>query len=173
MYHVCPLFCHANPLFVLTETAANVGGPTQCSPIPKLKVWGLVRNHVMVRVNSGPTGNRRLTLTALCLSCFVKAANLAFVTADSSDKQKRKWRIVHDGRTIRSWGGGRAFPWGMGSSHDNLFCLHETTNPRQPGSMFICKPTFLLILEVKFLGLTSTPAVVFQDAPMKIKNKMT
>lgn len=45
---------------------------------------------MMVRVNSGPKGNRRLTLAASCLSCFVKAANLPFVTADGSDKQDRK-----------------------------------------------------------------------------------
>ncbi len=56
----------------------------------------------MVRVNSGPAGNRRLTLAASCLSCFVKAANLSFVAADSSDKQERKWRIFRDGNKIRS-----------------------------------------------------------------------
>lgn len=44
----------------------------------------------MVRVNSGPEGNRRLTRAASRLSCFVKAANVPFVTADSSDKQERK-----------------------------------------------------------------------------------
>lgn len=44
-------------------------------------------------MNSGPWGNRRLTVAASCLSCFVKAANLPFVTADSGDKRERKWTL--------------------------------------------------------------------------------
>lgn len=55
-----------------------------------------------VRVNPGPAGNRRLTLAASCLSCFVKAANLPFVATDSGDKQGRKWRIFCDGKKIGS-----------------------------------------------------------------------
>lgn len=129
VYDVCPLFCHANLLYVLTDTAANVGGLAQCSPIPERRVWGLVRNHVTVRVNSGPAGNRRLTLAASCLSCFVKAANLPFVAVDSSDKQQRKWRIFRDRSKTRSWGGGRDFPWGMGSSHEDLCRLHVHLPP--------------------------------------------
>lgn len=43
-----------------------------------------------MRVNSVPVGNRRLTLAASCLSCFVKAANLPFVAVDCSDKQTEK-----------------------------------------------------------------------------------
>lgn len=89
-------------MHVLTETAADVGGPAQRSPVPELRGRGLVRNHVMVRVNSEPVGNRRLTLAASYLSCFVKAANLPFVAADSSDKRERKWRIFRDGNKIRS-----------------------------------------------------------------------
>lgn len=72
------------------------------APRPRAKGLGLVRNHVMVRVNSGPVGDRRLTLAASCLSCFVKAANLPFVATDRSDKQERKWRIFRDGNKIRS-----------------------------------------------------------------------
>lgn len=85
-------FCHANLPRVLTETSAHVGGGVQpqCSLVPEVPGWRLVSRHVTVRVNSVPVGNRRLTLAASCLSCFVKAANLPFVAVDCSDKQTEK-----------------------------------------------------------------------------------
>lgn len=130
------------------------GVSAQCSPTPKLRVWGLVRNHVMVRVNSGPEGNRRLTLAASCLSYFVKPANLPFVAADSSDKQERKWRIFCVG--IRSGGGGRAFPWGKSPLHEDPCCLHIPPIPWKPGGVFICRPIFVVMLGVGFLGIPCT-----------------
>ena len=77
--------------------------------------WKLGRKHVLVRVNSGPWGSRRLTAAASCLSCFVKAANLPFVAADSGDKRERKWRFSCDGNRIRSAGGGGGGGGGRGS----------------------------------------------------------
>lgn len=144
-------------------------------PAAPSRSWGLgdwSEKHVMVRVKWGPRGNRRLTRAASCLSCFVKAANLPFVAADSSDKQERKWRIFHDGNKIRSGGGGRAFPWGMGSSQEDLCILHVKP-PREPGSTLICRPTFVVVLEVRFLSFTSSPASVFQGALMKINWRCT
>lgn len=135
-----PLISHANLLPVLTKSAAIVGVSAQCSPTPKLRVWGLVRNHVMVRVNSGPEGNRRLTLAASCLSCFVKAANHPFVAADSGDKLERKWRISCVG--IRSGGGGRAFLWGQSSLHGDPCCLHIPTILWEPGG-FLSEEQYL------------------------------
>lgn len=127
-------FLSRQPAVCFDWDSSRCGGSSSVQPHPRAKGWGLVRDHVMVRVNSGPVGNRRLTLAASCLSCFVKAANLPFVAADSSDKQERKWRIFRDGNKIRSWGGGRAFPWGMGSSHEDLCCLHVPTTPENLGA---------------------------------------
>ena len=153
---------------VLTDTAASVGGPAQCSPVSELGVGEWSESMWWCVWTQAPVGNRRLTWAASCLSCFVKAANLPFVAADSSDKQERKWRIFRDGNKIRSWGGGRAFPWGMGSSHEDLCYFHITASPSEPRSVLIFRPTFVLIFMVRFLGFTSSQAFVFQAAQVKI-----
>lgn len=166
-------FLSRQPAVCFDWDGSRCGGSDTLQPRPRS--WGLgdwSEKHVMVRVKWGPGGNRRLTRAASCLSCFVKAANLPFVAADSSDKQERKWRIFRDGNKIRSGGGGRAFPWGMGSSQEDLCILHVKP-PREPGSTFICRPTFVVVLEVRFLGCTSSPASTFQGALMTINWRCT
>lgn len=105
------------PVFWLKPQPMWGGGvQPQLSLVPEVPGWRLVSRHVTVRVNSVPVGNRRLTLAASCLSCFVKAANLPFVAVDCSDKQTEKQRFFRDENKTRSWegGGGFSFPRGVG-----------------------------------------------------------
>lgn len=151
-----PLFCHPTLLHVLTKSSGAVGGSSQCSPTPMQKARGLVRKHVMVRVNSRPEGNRRLTVAASCLSCFVKAANLPFVAADRGDKQERKQRIFcHGTGSGQEEEEERVYLWGGDSSHEDLFCLHISIIPWEPGSVFIWTP-IVIHSGVRFLSMTCT-----------------
>lgn len=62
---------------------------------------------------------------------------------------------------IRSGGGGgKGLPWGGGSSHEDLFCLHISTIPWEPGSVFIWTP-IVVNSGVRFPSITCTPTDVF------------
>lgn len=98
-------------------------------------------------MNSGPWGNRRLTAADSCLSCFVKAASLPFVAADSGDKRERKWRISCDGNRIRSVGGG-------GGGRRGSSCLHIPTIPGEAWSVFVCRLDSGLGLGLDYYTLT-------------------
>lgn len=78
-------------------------------------------------MNSGPWGNRRLTAAASCLSCFVKAANLPFVAADSGDKR---------GGNVES----SALGTGSGQEEEEG-TPHAYTHPQSPGNL----PGFVFI----------------------------
>lgn len=80
----------------------------------------------MVRVNTGPQGDRRLTPPVSCLSCFCKGCQSCLLfAADSGDKRGRKLRIHCAGNKIGSGGdgGGRSCPSGRGSLQEDPCCL--------------------------------------------------
>lgn len=67
---VCPPFLSREPAACFDWEAASVGGPVQSCPAAKS--WELVRNHVMVRVSSGPVGNRHYHSDCLMFAIFSK-----------------------------------------------------------------------------------------------------
>lgn len=89
-----PPFLSREPAACFDWEAASVGGPVQCSPVPQLRAGNWSETMWWCVWVQGLWGTGVITLTASCLPSFLKAANLSFVSSDSSDKQEGKWRIL-------------------------------------------------------------------------------
>lgn len=73
------IFVWCLPPFFVTRTrcmfwlrSSQCGGSSAVQSCPAAKSWELVRNHVMVRVSSGPVGNRRYHSDCLMFAIFSK-----------------------------------------------------------------------------------------------------
>lgn len=120
-------FLSRQPTVCFDWDGNQCGGSSLVQPYPRAKGLRIGQKPCDGACEPRAYGNRRLTVAALCLSCFVKAANLPFVAADRSDKQERKWRIFRDGNKIRSWG--RAFSLGIGFLAWGSVLLTHTYHP--------------------------------------------
>lgn len=132
--NICPLFCHANLMHVLTKPATackkqgwlggGVGrreGGGRAGPPWSWRFGNLVGKPRRGACELGPQGDRRLAPPGSCLSCLCKGSQSCLLfAADSGDKRGRKLRIPCAGNRTRSGGGGgggRTCASGRGSLH--------------------------------------------------------